>query len=119
MNLNQPINGISPEKLKILSEIIKQSENVSGENMIPFFLNAAANANAKGISFSDDETELIINALKTNMTQEQINRLETVRRLAKMIQANGTPNSSPSNHARSTPAASNKNSAGNGISGRK
>lgn len=87
MNLNQSINGISAEKLNMLTDIIKQSENVSGENMIPFFLNAAANANAKGISFSDRETELIINALKTNMTPEQISRLETVRHLAKMIQA--------------------------------
>lgn len=43
------ISGISPEKLNLLSEIIRQSENVSSENLIPFFLNAAATANAKGI----------------------------------------------------------------------
>lgn len=91
MNLNQSINGISPEKLNMLNEIIKQSETVSSDNMIPFFMKAAANANAKGISFSDRETELIINALKTNMTPEQINRLNTVRQLAKMIHANETP----------------------------
>ena len=47
------ISGISPEKLNLLSEIIRQSENVSSENLIPFFLNAAATANAKGINFSD------------------------------------------------------------------
>ncbi len=88
MNLNQSINGIPAEKLNMLTDIIKQSENVSSDNMIPFFMNAAANANAKGINFSDKETELIINALKTNMTPEQISRLETVRRLAKIIQAN-------------------------------
>lgn len=92
MNLNQSINGISPEKLNMLNEIIKQSETVSADNMIPFFMKAAENANAKGISFSDRETELIINALKTNMTPEQINRLNTVRQLAKMIHTNGTPN---------------------------
>ena len=88
MNLNQSINGISAEKLNMLNDIIRQSEQVSSDNMIPVFLNASATANAKGIHFSDAETELIINALKTNMTPEQINRLEHVRRLAKMIQAN-------------------------------
>lgn len=31
------ISGISPEKLNLLSEIIRQSENVSSENLIPFF----------------------------------------------------------------------------------
>lgn len=82
----------------MLNEIIKQSETVSADNMIPFFMNAAANANAKGISFSDTETELIIRALKTNMTPEQINRLETVRHLAKMIQANGIPGNNPSSY---------------------
>lgn len=79
------INNISPEKLNFISTIIKQSENIPKDNIIPFFLNAAASANAKGIHFSDTETELIINSLKTNMTKEQINRLETVRTLAKAI----------------------------------
>ena len=82
------ISGISPEKLNLLSEIIRQSENVSSENLIPFFLNAAATANAKGINFSDAETDVIINALKTNMTKEQISKLDTVRKLAKIISSN-------------------------------
>lgn len=82
------ISGISPDKLNLLSEIIKQSENVSSDNLIPFFLNAAATANAKGINFSDSETEIIINALKTNMTNEQISKLDTVRKLAKIISSN-------------------------------
>ncbi len=79
------INNISPEKLNFISDIIKQSETVPKDNMIMFFLNAAATANAKGINFTDSETELIINSLKTNMTKEQINKLETVRNLAKAI----------------------------------
>jgi hypothetical protein len=82
------ISGISPEKLNLLSEIIRQSENISSENLIPFFLNAAATANAKGINFSDAETDVIINALKTNMTKEQISKLDTVRKLAKIISSN-------------------------------
>ena len=79
------INGISPDKLNILTEIIAQSENISSDNLVPFFLNAAATANSRGINFSDEETDIIINALKTNMTKEQINKLDTVRKLSKMI----------------------------------
>lgn len=78
-------NNISPEKLNFISDIIKQSENVPQDNMITFFINAAATANAKGINFTDAETELIINSLKANMTKEQINKLETIRNLAKAI----------------------------------
>ncbi len=79
------INGISPDKLNLISDIIRQSENISPDNLIPFFLNAAAMANSKGINFSDQETDIIINALKTNMTKEQITKLETVRKLAGLI----------------------------------
>lgn len=79
------INGISPDKLNILTEIIAQSENISYDNLVPFFLNAAATANSRGINFSDEETDIIINALKTNMTKKQINKLDTVRKLSKMI----------------------------------
>lgn len=79
------INGISPDKLNILTEIIAQSENISSDNLVPFFLNAAATANFRGINFSDEETDIIINALKTNMTKKQINKLDTVRKLSKMI----------------------------------
>ena len=86
------INGISPEKMNLLTEIIKQSESVSSENLIPFFLNAAATANSKGINFSDTETDVIINALKTNMTIEQKNKLDTVRKLSTMIMANRNQN---------------------------
>ena len=79
------INNISPEKLNFISDVIKQSETVYKDNMITFFINAAANANAKGINFTDAETELIINSLKANMTKEQITKLETIRNLAKAI----------------------------------
>jgi hypothetical protein len=85
MNIPNNINNISQEKLNFISEIIKQSESVSQNNLITFFINAAATANAKGIDFSDAETNLIINSLKTNMTKEQINKLETVRNIAKAI----------------------------------
>lgn len=84
------IKGISPEKLKLISDIIKQSETVSSENLVPFFLNAASTANANGITFSDQETDLIIESLKTNMSSEQITKLETVRKLANIISAGKT-----------------------------
>lgn len=85
LNMSNNFNNISPEKLNFISDIIKQSENVPQDNMITFFINAAATANAKGINFTDAETELIINSLKANMTKEQINKLETIRNLAKAI----------------------------------
>lgn len=84
------LKGVSPEKVNLISNIIKQSETVSSENLIPFFLNAASTANQRGITFSDEETDLIINCLKTNMTPEQITKIDTVRKLANIISAGKT-----------------------------
>ncbi len=86
MNNNIPnINNISPDKINLLSKIIKESKNIPQNEMIPFFLNAAAAAKEKGINFSDKETEIIINSLKSNMSKEQINRLDSIIQLAKNL----------------------------------
>ena len=86
MNNNIPnFNNISKEKMDLLNKIIKESENVSSENLIPFFMNAANEAKQKGITFSDKETAEIINSLKKNMSPAEISRLENIIRLAKII----------------------------------
>ena len=79
---------ISPEKINLLTDIIKQSQNVPSQNMVQFLLNSAAAANAKGINFTDSETELIINTLKKNMTPEQINQMDNIIRISKMMRRN-------------------------------
>lgn len=85
---NLDFNGISPEKIKLINDIIEKSQSVSQDDLIPFFLNASATANANGITFSDRETDLIINSLKTNMTPAQAGKIDTVRRLSKLLASN-------------------------------
>ncbi len=87
-NAGGSFNTIAPEKINLLTDIIRQSQNVSSQNMVQFLLNSAATANAKGISFSDSETELIINALKTNMSPDQISQMDNIIRISKMMRRN-------------------------------
>lgn len=82
---NSDFTSISPEKIKLINDIIEKSKTVSQDNLIPFFLNASATAKANGITFSDRETDIIINSLKTNMTPAQANKIDTVRRLSKIL----------------------------------
>lgn len=82
---NLDFTGISPEKIKLINKIIQESQTVSQDNLIPYFLNASATAKANGITFTDRETDIIINALKTNMTPAQANKIDTVRRLSKIL----------------------------------
>lgn len=89
-NNNLNFNGISPEKIKIINDIIEKSQNMSQDNLIPYFLNASATASANGITFTDAETDIIVNSLKTNMTPAQANKIDTVRRLSKILATNNS-----------------------------
>ena len=81
----QNFGDIDPKKMQLINTIMQQSKSLSNEQLIPFFLSAAANAQSNGISFNARETDIIINALKTNMTPAQANQIDTVRRLSAML----------------------------------
>ncbi len=83
---NDPrLKGISSEKLDALTNIISGSKGLKNDAIIPFFLRQTAEASSKGINFSDAETELIIDVLKTDMTPEQIKRIDMVKKMAQML----------------------------------
>ncbi len=86
--MNQNLNHISPEKINVLTDILEKSKNVTNDNMVPFLLNAASQVNAKGITFSDEETQLILNALRKNMNPSQIAGMEKILQLSKNIHRN-------------------------------
>lgn len=79
------LEGISPEKLKILTEIVENSEGKSAKELMTYFIKSTNNAAKEGIYFNNDETELIVNVLKQGMTEEEIKRIDTVRKLANMM----------------------------------
>ena len=92
MNENQWMNhpdlqNISPEKLILLTELMNQSSQKKPEELIPFFLAAANKAESMGTSFTDSETNLILEVLKQNMTPKQQSQIEMIRRLSNMIYA--------------------------------
>lgn len=86
-NYNNPrnFNDIDPKKTQLINDVIQQSKNLSSDQLIPFFLSAAANAQNNGITFSESETDIILNALKANMTPAQASQIDTVRRLSSMV----------------------------------
>lgn len=79
------LEGISPEKLKILTEIVENANGKEPKELMSYFLKSTSDAAKEGIYFNNDETELIVNVLKQGMNEEEIKRIETVRRLARMM----------------------------------
>jgi hypothetical protein len=53
--------------------------------MIPFFIKSSTESAKKGMVFSDDETEVILDVLKEKMTAADLKKIDTIRKLSKMI----------------------------------
>lgn len=83
------LKGISPEKLNLLTTILSQAQNKSQNELIPFFLASVQKANSQGLSFNDNETDLILNVLKQNMSKEEQDKIETIRKLSGLVASKG------------------------------
>lgn len=79
------LKGISQEKLSLLTTLLSQAQNKSQNELIPFFLAATQKANSQGISFNENETDLILNVLKQNMSKEEQSKIDTIRNLSNMV----------------------------------
>lgn len=84
---NPLLQSIDAEKLALLTELVEESKTKPSKEIVPYFLALNAKASQKGISFSDAETELILNVLKERMSKEDIKKIDTIRKLSRMIGA--------------------------------
>jgi len=82
---NPDLENIDPNKLELLMQIVEESRTKKSNELIPYFIAATANANSKGIAFNDNETELILSVLKERMSKEDLKKIDTIRKLSKMI----------------------------------
>lgn len=83
--VDERLNSIPKEKIETLKKIVENSEGIPGTELIAYFLNQTAIANKNGITFSDEETDIIIDVLKSKMTREQIRKVDLIKRLSKMM----------------------------------
>ncbi len=82
---NPAFKDINPQKLLLLNQLLGQASSKSKNELIPFFIAASSKASSMGMSFTDAETNLIITALTSNMSDQDKNRVETIRKLTKML----------------------------------
>lgn len=89
--LNNPaFESINPQKLLLLNQLLGQANVKSKEELIPFFIAASSKASSMGMAFTDEETDLIINTLKENMSEADRNRVDTIRKLARLVSKKNT-----------------------------
>jgi len=71
---NDSLKNIDMQKMMMLQELMKQSNGKKSTDMLPFLMAASRQANSKGMNFSKDEMQLIINVLKKDMSPAEQER---------------------------------------------
>lgn len=84
---NPKLKNIDSKKLKLLIQLTEQAEKKEADKLLPFFLAVTSKANSMGITFNDDETDIILNVLKTRMSPDDIKKIELIKNLSGMISA--------------------------------
>ena len=64
-------SGISPEKIKFLMQFAAQNKSGNAKEMSNMILGAMNNAKKEGSQFTPNETDMVIEILKQNMSPEE------------------------------------------------
>ena len=75
---NPALKDISPEKLKFLLEFSAQGKQSSTKDMMAMLMAAKASASDKGVEFSSDEMNLLMEILKQNMSEEERRKADLI-----------------------------------------
>lgn len=75
---NADLQGISPEKLNFLLQFAAQNKSGNAKEMSNMVMGAVNAAKKEGIQFSPNETDLIIEILKQNMSPEEQRKAEQI-----------------------------------------
>lgn len=82
---NPKFKNIDAKKLSLIQTLAEQAGSKKPEEVLPFFLAINAKANEMGISFNDEETEIILDALKSKMSPSDIKKIDMIRNFTKMM----------------------------------
>lgn len=83
--MNGDMSSISPEKLNFLMQFAQQNKSGNAKEMSNMIMSAVSSAKKEGIQFSPDETDMIIEILKQNMTPEEQRKADQLLTLMKNL----------------------------------
>lgn len=75
---NESLKNIDMQKMMLLQELLKQSNGKKTNEMLPFLMAASRQANSKGLNFTKEEIQLIVNVLKKDMTPAELDRTNKI-----------------------------------------
>lgn len=82
---NPRLAGMDQSKLDMLQNLAQQGSTKGINDMLPFLMSAAAQGKKGGLKFNANEISTIIEVLKMGKSPEEIQRLDRIVNLMKMI----------------------------------
>ena len=79
------LSGISKEKMDILTKIMEGSNGMEARQMLTYFIQESNKASQNGINFTNEETDAILNVLKQDMSPQEIQKIDTIKRMVNML----------------------------------
>lgn len=78
---------MNPEKLKYITDFAERITRLPKDQVLPAFMAMQVETSRKNMQFSDQETDLLVSILSSNMTPAEKKKLETLRLLAMKMAA--------------------------------
>ena len=85
MGDNPAIKELDPAKLELIKMAASQTAGKSGKDLAPVMLALITGANKKGIRFSPDEINLILEILKEGKSKKEQEQIDRTVRMASAI----------------------------------
>ena len=82
---NPRLAGMDQSKLDMLQNLAQQGSTKGINDMLPFLMGAAAQGKKGGLKFNANEISTIIEVLKMGKSPEEIQRLDRIVNLMKLI----------------------------------
>ena len=83
---NPSLSDIDPAKLQMLTSLAEQAQGKNQKELLPFLMAAAAESRSGNMSFNSEETNAVIQALKTGKTPQEIQKIDKLCAMIRQFQ---------------------------------
>lgn len=83
---NPALSGIDPAKLQMLLSLTEQAQNKKQNEMLPFLMAAASQAQSNQMGFQPSEIDTILSVLKAGKSPQEIQKIDRICTLVKQLQ---------------------------------
>lgn len=82
---NPSLSGIDPAKMALLQSLLAQGKGKAPNDMMSFLMGAANTSKQKGLQFTQDEMDMIVDVLKKGRSPQEVAKMNKMLSLIRMM----------------------------------